>query len=112
VQSNSATTFKVRTDLVVVHVVVRDARGNTIGNLRKQDFELFDDHKQQIISNFSVETPPSPRPGNPGERDSSATEPGIVPATTVTFPQKFIAFYFDDLHLPIIPELCATTWSA
>src|SRR6516165_4269401 len=45
------TTFKVNVNLVVVRVVVRDGRqGHAIGNLRKEDFQLFDDGKPQIIS--------------------------------------------------------------
>jgi hypothetical protein len=47
VQTNSitsdlpATRLKVTTNLVVVRVVVRDARGNPVKGLRNEDFKLF-----------------------------------------------------------------------
>ena len=60
-----ATTFKVNVKLVTVRVVVRDAQGHAVGNLHKEDFELFDNGKPQAISHFSVEQPGSHRlPGN------------------------------------------------
>lgn len=102
VQSNSGVTFKVRTDLVVVHVVVRDSQGKVVANLKKEDFQLFDNHRLQTISNFSVETPGSKTPGTPtAESESSGTKPVALPAKGGVFPQKFIALCFDDLHLPI-----------
>src|SRR5437879_13913226 len=51
------TTFKVRVNLVLVRVVVRDARGKIVPNLKKEDFQLYDNRKAQTISSFSVETP-------------------------------------------------------
>src|SRR5271163_2592149 len=54
-----ATTFKVNVKLVTVRVVVRDAQGHAVGNLHKEDFELFDNRKPQVITHFSVEQPGS-----------------------------------------------------
>ncbi len=51
------TTFKVKVNLVLVRVVVRDASGKAIGDLRQEDFDLFDDRKPQVIKQFSVEQP-------------------------------------------------------
>jgi len=47
----------VRVNLVLVRVVVRDRQGKIISNLKKEDFQLFDNKKLQAISSFSVETP-------------------------------------------------------
>src|SRR5580692_3159027 len=58
---DTGTTFKLRVNLVQVHVVVRDVKGNPIGNLRREDFQLFDQGKPQAITNFSVETPETRR---------------------------------------------------
>src|SRR5271166_6462285 len=52
--------FSVRVNLVPVRVVVRDAQGHTVPNLREDDFKVFEDHKPQLISHFSVETAPVP----------------------------------------------------
>src|SRR5205807_8791828 len=52
-------TFKVRVNLVLVRVVVRDDQGKVIENLKKEDFQIFDNRKPQTISTFSMETPAS-----------------------------------------------------
>ncbi len=48
-------TFQVKVNLVEVRVVVRDAHGNAVGNLKQEDFRLFDDNKPQTITKFTVE---------------------------------------------------------
>ena len=44
--------LKVASNLVVVRVVVRDAQGKPVENLKKEDFKLFDRGKEQQISHF------------------------------------------------------------
>jgi hypothetical protein len=46
---DAPTTFKVRVNLVLVRVVVRDAQGKVVSNLKKEDFQLFDSRKTQTI---------------------------------------------------------------
>ena len=53
---DTGTTFKLRVNLVQVHVIVRDAAGKPVENLRKEDFQLFDNGKLQAITIFGVET--------------------------------------------------------
>ena len=52
-----AATFRTHVNLVMVPVVVRDRKGKAIGNLTRQDFQLFDKGKPQEITRFSVEKP-------------------------------------------------------
>src|ERR1039458_6060002 len=47
--------FKARVNLVVVPVVVRDKNGKAVGNLKQEDFQLFDRGKPQYIARFSME---------------------------------------------------------
>src|ERR1700674_5909448 len=54
---DTPTTFKVRVNLVLVRVVVRDRQGKIVPNLKKEDFQLFDSRKLQTITAFNVETP-------------------------------------------------------
>src|ERR1700731_5496152 len=54
VTQDSAATFKVHVNLVLVRVVVRDNQGKIVTSLRKEDFQLFDNRKPQVI-------PPSPQ---------------------------------------------------
>src|ERR1035438_7348006 len=54
--------LRVKSNLVVVRVVVRDAKGKPVEGLARQDFRLFDRGKEQSISEFEVVTsiPPPP----------------------------------------------------
>lgn len=91
----SPTTFEVNVRLVEVHVVVRDAHGNPIGTLRKEDFRVFDEGKPQVITKFSLEKAglaPAPE-----SRESSSAS---TPSTAVPdIPQHYVAYLFDDIHL-------------
>ena len=51
--------FKLQSErnLVLVRVVVRDAKGAAVDNLRQEDFHLFDHGKPQTILHFSIEKP-------------------------------------------------------
>ena len=51
----TTSTFKLRVNLVQVHVVVRGDKGKTVDGLRKEDFQLYDNGKLQTISTFAVE---------------------------------------------------------
>jgi len=44
--------FRTSIDLVQVTVTVRDSEGRLVGDLRREDFEVFADGKAQVISQF------------------------------------------------------------
>jgi VWFA-related protein len=97
VSHDSPATFKVRVNVVLVRVVVRDSNGKVVANLKKEDFQLADDRKAQIISSFSVETPASHAPtADSGEATSEGT-----PVKAADLPQRFVTLFFDDLHLSL-----------
>jgi hypothetical protein len=48
--SDKDSTIRVTVDSVLVPVIVRDAQGRAIGNLTKDDFQIFDRGKPQKIS--------------------------------------------------------------
>ena len=89
-------TFKTKVHLVSVPVVVRDSKGVAVGNLEKADFQLFDKGKLQTISRFFVEKAPAPAPDTTPKKDTESASP---PATTRVFPERFVAYLFDDVHL-------------
>ena len=93
VAHDQATTFKVNVKLVLVRVVVRDAQGHAIGNLHKEDFQLFDNRKPQIITHFALE-----RPGSQVAKERQTSNESSVDKLP-SVPERYIAFVFDDIHL-------------
>jgi len=96
---DSPATFKVRVNLVFVRVVVRDPNGKVIPNLKKEDFQLADNRKLQVISTFAVETPGSHVTTVKMDRDSGPAPTEGTPVKPAELPQRFITLFFDDLHL-------------
>ena len=54
--SDSQATFKSDVNVVLVPVVVRDRRGQPVGNLKRENFKIFDRGKLQTISGFTAQT--------------------------------------------------------
>jgi VWFA-related protein len=99
---DTPTTFKVRVNLVLVRVVVRDLEGKPVANLKKEDFLLTDNRKPQIISSFSIETAATRTVKNINvpvaeSAEGSTTEPAAVSGLA----QRFVAMVFDDVHLSL-----------
>lgn len=96
---DSPATFKVRVNLVFVRLVVRDSSGKVISNLKKEDFQLADNRKLQIISTFAAETPGSHVATVKMDKDSGPAPTEGTPVKPTELPQRFITLFFDDLHL-------------
>jgi VWFA-related protein len=95
-------TFHVRVNLVQVRVVVRDEHGKIVPDLHREDFQIFDNRKPQLLSTFNVDTLES----KPSARASSADTPAEAAeiekaAVMAKLPQRFVAMVFDDVHLSI-----------
>jgi len=98
VTRDSSTTFKVRVNLVLVRVVVRDEHGKIVENLKKEDFQLFDNRKQQTITSFNVETPLSHAVPVVAVTDHGA-DPDVKDQLIPNLPQRFVSLFFDDINL-------------
>src|SRR6266404_4502141 len=94
-------TFRVRVNLVLVRVVVRDNSGRVVTNLKKEDFQLSDNRKPQVISTFSMETPESHKvaPATPPGSTPEGNESGDTAAAIAALPQRFVAVVFDDTDM-------------
>jgi VWFA-related protein len=85
--------LQVKVNVVLVPVVARDAENRAVGNLIKDDFQLFDRNKQQTITSFTVEShaiqsrPEEPAPTTP------------LQLTERRPANNFIVYLFDDRHL-------------
>jgi VWFA-related protein len=99
---DSGTTFRLRVNLVQVRVTVRDDAGKPVGNLRKEDFLLYDQGKLQTISTFAVETPQTRREKAEAVAKTQVDEPEQGrPITTTIIPDRYVALVFDDTHFEL-----------
>jgi len=97
-------TFKLQSErnVVMVRVVVRDAKGATVDTLRKEDFQILDHGKVQSISHFSLEKPvlppPAAAPPKPAEKPVANPEEADETMMPATAARRFVAMYFDDVN--------------
>jgi VWFA-related protein len=92
-QQDQPPKFKSGIDLVTAAVVVHDAQGLPAGNLRAEDFAIFDKGKPQKITVFNVEHMPAPQAAVAGATGQGAAAPDHA-AT-----ERYVAYVFDDLRL-------------
>jgi VWFA-related protein len=94
---NSVFQLQLRVDLVVVPAVVRDAVGHAVGNLKQEDFELFDKGKRQNITSFTVQhEADSTASQESGRNVEGHARPGESRWSAET---HSVVYVFDDVHL-------------
>jgi VWFA-related protein len=96
VAQNDAATFVAGTNIVLVPVVVTDKKGNHIGGLKSDDFEVKQDDKEQRITSFEEIT----------SEATPAQRPAISPNTftnqvIVQRPKKLEIIALDLLNTPL-----------
>jgi len=96
-------TFKVRVNNVLVRVVVRDAQGKVVSNLKKEDFQLYDGRKLQTISSFTIETPQSHTASalNSSASEGESSSADAIAGKAAVLPQRFVSMVFDDIHMSL-----------
>ncbi len=98
--SQDKPTFKLQVDLVTNDVIVRDDKGNFVPDLKRDEFEVYEDGVKQDISSMTVVTggrvnnllaPPPPPP------PEGIILPPTRPRNDVS--GRIFLFFVDDLHL-------------
>jgi VWFA-related protein len=94
--------LRVQHSEVMVRVVVRDAKGRPVTNLQQDDFRVLDNKKPQAITHFALETAGGNRGANPTAPSNEAAagiSVGTAKTPQIVLPTRFMALYFDDIHL-------------
>ena len=98
--TQEAPTFKVQVDLVTTDVLVRDNKGNFLPDLKKDDFEIYEDGVLQDISSMTVVTG--------GRVTNALLPPAAPPPEGIILPPsrprtdtsgRIFVFFVDDQHI-------------
>lgn len=98
-QADQAPTFRVTSRLIVVNVEVRDRNGKSVDNLRRDDFTLLENGKEQPVSVFEYQSLPLGESSQQPQAVAKLT-PKAAPAPTPESPLRYkdrrlIVLFFD-----------------
>ncbi|MGB2629438.1 MAG: VWA domain-containing protein [Candidatus Acidiferrum sp.] len=96
---DTVSTFKLRVNLVQVHVVVRGDGDKPVHGLHKEDFQLYDNGKLQTISTFAVENDQSRKERTEAALKTQVNNEENTTQVSGARPERFIALILDDRHL-------------
>ncbi len=94
-------TLQTERNTVLVPVIVRNAKGEAIDNLSKEDFRLFDRGKPQPILSFAIQKPSTAAKSlateNPGGNTIKQSGTKAVASGAEVAPDRYVALFFDDI---------------
>lgn len=95
-------TVRIETELVQIDVVVTDKQGKLVNDLKREDFQLYEDGKQQSISHFSIGT--AKRQANwlrTAPKTTNKTSPNLptVQSPPIIDAGRYLVLAVDDIHL-------------
>jgi VWFA-related protein len=87
----------VKVNEVIVPVVVRNAQGESVGTLTKEDCQVFDDGKLQTLTGFSVTEHTGE--SNPAVAPAPANNGSPVAPQPPSQAERSVVYVFDDLNM-------------
>jgi VWFA-related protein len=92
-------TFRGGTALVQVDVVVRDDKGNFVGDLKKSDFQVLEDGRPQTVETFALVGAPASAATTAAAQPGATEQPPAGAPRILPSPRPLFIFVFDDEHL-------------
>jgi VWFA-related protein len=98
--------FSSHVNLVSIPAIVHDKDGHTVGTLKVDDFQIQDKGKTQVITKFLIEKNLVPAdvaaiPSAAGDRTTTPAKNGPLQTGEPVLPSRFVAYFFDDLHMKV-----------
>jgi VWFA-related protein len=93
--------LQVNVDRVLVPVVVRDKQGRTVADLKKDEFQVFDNDKPRAVASFTVDKRGIPEANTAGTPESGEPLPAptVASSPSPAVPERILVFLFDDMHV-------------
>jgi len=96
-KDSNQSSVRITADLVQTDVLVKDKANKPVAGLRREDFEIYDNGKLQVITNFAYESE-----SFRSLSDGDAAEPRSLPkAITAQEVKRVMAFVVDTLHMKV-----------
>lgn len=113
-------TFKASSNLVIVNVTVRDKSGKLVEGLKKEDFQVFEDDKAQVLSVFEIQhlatdslppvEPPAPvkgAPARPRVTKEKEEPPALAPGEVRYKDKRLMVMFFDFSAMAVAEQVRA-----
>ncbi|MBS1787450.1 MAG: VWA domain-containing protein [Acidobacteria bacterium] len=97
--SKNQDALRIETELVQIDAVVTDKQGKLVPDLKREDFELYEDGKKQSLTHFAIGTAKQPAQWLTTEKKRIVNAQPIRATATTENAGRYIVLAVDDYHL-------------